>query len=433
MTAPQPTDDLDKPFPLKSRFQRRFVPAFIGFVILFMGIVGYAAGRIVEAIYLQLAQERAQTIARGVEGQEDEAWHALLSGLTIDELARGDGAAALQAAFETEVRQLDLSELKVYDLTRRVLYATLAEEIGTTENGEALREAIATMRPGLVTKTLDDGTRQYELYVPVFDDTGSLGAVFELYEPVDYLDALLVDSSVRLVLVSAAMFAVFMLALHRLVSRAQADIDVRTGTINDLRRRIESLVSATAVEAAKRHGDGGGLGSERITTTLLFSDVRDFTGYSEQNTPEAVVDFLNRIMGVQVDIIQRRGGDIDKMIGDAVLARFDGDDGPARALAAAREIVDAVAAGDYPRALGIGIYRGPVVSGAIGPESRRDFTMIGDSVNIAARLCSEARADEIVVDANLAEDDFDPPEVIKVKGREQPLAIRRLRRKTRSA
>ena len=165
-----------------------------------------------------------------------------------------------------------------------------------------------------------------------------------------------------------------------------------------------------------------------MTTTLFFSDIRDFTGFADQNPPGVVVDFLNQIMTVQVDIIKRHDGDIDKMIGDAILARFDdadGTDGAKRALAAAREIQQVVRNGGFPRVLGIGIFKGEVISGAIGPEDRRDFTVIGNSVNMAARLCAAAQAHEIVVEENLADDDFEAVESVMVKGRKTPLAIRR--------
>ena len=130
-------------------------------------------------------------------------------------------------------------------------------------------------------------------------------------------------------------------------------------------------------------------------------------------------------MTLQVNILRRQGGDVDKMIGDAVLARFDAADGAAQAVAAAREIQSQEARAGLPRRLGIGIYRGEVISGAIGPEDRRDFTVIGDAVNAAARLCSAAEAGEIVVEASLADDGFKAPETISVKGRESPIVIRR--------
>ena len=115
-----------------------------------------------------------------------------------------------------------------------------------------------------------------------------------------------------------------------------------------------------------------------------------------------------------------------------MLARFDGEDGGQRGVAAAREIIEAVNQGDYLRHVGIGVFRGAVIFGAIGPKNRRDFTAIGDAVNISARLFSEALANEIVVDANLADDDFGPAETILVKGREEPLIMRRSKDQTKA-
>lgn len=416
-----------EPFPLARLFRRRFAPALVGFVGVFLLITGLTARQVIEAIYLELAQRRAQTIERSVAESSPRAWAALMAGRALAELRRSEDASELTLAFGAEVRQQRLLELKVYDLGRRVLYASDPEEIGTTEDGDALKEVIADGDPGLVTKTLADGTRQYELYVPVFDEDGAMRAVFELYEPVDYLNGILVTASIPILAIPGLLFLLLGVTLDRLVSRAQTDIDNRSELIDELRRRLESFVSSTAAAAARNVAQGEEIPSERIETTLFFSDIRDFTGFSEEHSPEEVVAFLNAIMSLQVGIVRTHGGDVDKMIGDAVLARFDGPDGPARAIAAAGEIQCAVSAGSFPRQLGIGIYEGPVILGTIGPDDRRDFTVIGDSVNVTARLCAEARSGEIVVDARLAGEGFCPPETVAVRGRDRPVAICRRR------
>jgi len=420
------SQELDEPFPLKRRFQRRFLPALIGFVGVFLAIVGFTASEIVQSIYLQLAQRRAETIAHSVADAVPDAWQALMSGQSLSDLEGHAEVDQLTKAFETESYELKLSELKVYDLNRRTLYATDQSEIGATEAAQVLRDVMSSGTGDVVTKTMPDGTEQYELYVPLFDEAGDMRAVFELYEPVEYLNAILTRAAVPIITVPGLLLILLALALNRLVGRAQLDIDARTSAINELRRRLESFVSSTAVDAARSAGAGAGIESRKVTTTIFFSDIRDFTGFSEQNSPEDVVRFLNEIMGLQVDILRAHGGDVDKMIGDAVLARFDAADGSRQAVAAAREIQQAAKAGNFPRALGIGVYRGDVISGAIGPEDRRDFTMIGDTVNVAARLCSAAGAGEVVVDADLADDDFNPVEEISVKGRQGVLRIRRL-------
>jgi len=416
---------MGEPFPLKARFRRRFVPALFAFVGITLLIIGLTALYTVEEIYLELAQERAQTIERSVEESSHGAWKAFMASRSITELQQTNGVSILTQAFHTEVRQQNLAELKVYDLNRVVLYATNSEEIGTSENGNALREVITEAQSGIATKTLPDGSRQYELYVPVFDDSGTLRAVFELYEPVGYLDAIYVKSAMPIVSILGLLFLLLGSALDRLVGKAQSDIDARTKMIDELRKRLESFVSSTAVNAARGVSGDDTIPSKRVTTTLFFSDVRDFTGFSERRAPEDVVEFLNDIMTLQVEALRQHGGDVDKMIGDAILARFDGDDGGRRAIAAARDIQSKARENKLPRLLGIGIYKGEVISGTIGPEDRRDFTVIGDAVNVAARLCSAARAGEIVVDAGLADNEFEGEETLSVKGRETPLAIRR--------
>ncbi len=419
-----------EPFPLKKRFRGRFIPALFAFVGISLVIIGLTARFAVEAIYLELAQRRAQTIERSMAESSGPAWQALMSGQSSPQSrsaqgGQNQGFSELIEAFATEVRHQNLSELKVYDLNRVVLYATNTGEIGSRENGDALKQVIAKARSGIVTKILADGTKQYELYVPVFDDSGALRAVFELYEPVGYLDNIYFKSALPIIFIPGLLFALLGLTLDRLVGRAQSDIDQRSDVINDMRRRLESFVSPTAVTAIRKGVGGEKIPSKKITTTLFFSDVRDFTGFSERRAPEEIVGFLNDIMTLQVKILSRHGGDVDKMIGDAILARFDGDDGGARAIAAAREIQHTTSTKHLPRLLGIGIYKGAVISGTIGPQDRSDFTVIGDAVNIAARLCSAARAGEIVAESQLADQQFGVAETVYVKGRKTPIIIKR--------
>lgn len=418
--------DIEEPFPLKARFWRRVVPAFFILIGISLAIMGFTARTAIESIYLELAQKRAQTIVRSVRERSGPAWENLMSGASVEALRASGEYDALVAAFAAETRNQALDEVKVYDLARVVLYATQADEIGTVEDGDALKEVITELDPGIVTKTLPNGSAQYELYVPVFNRDGELGAVFELYEPVDYLDAIIVRSAIPILSIPGVLLLLLGLALSRLVHRAQADINARTAAINDLRRRVESLVSEHAVDAARQAGTAGELPSRRITTTLLFSDIRDFTGFSESNDPGVVVDFLNAAMTLQVNIIAAHGGDVDKMIGDAVLAQFDGERGGEHALKAAFAIQEAWAAEGFPRPAGIGVCRGEVISGTIGPQNRRDYTVIGDTVNIAARLCSAAAGGEIVVEAELAGDAQGEDEELAVKGRKGLIKVRRI-------
>jgi adenylate cyclase len=419
------TAAMEQPFPLRRLFRRRFIPAFAAFLGVLLVLVAVTADRVAETIYLRLAERRAETIVRAVGTDAPAAWGELMQGRSTLDLDSPDEVAQLTQAFADEVRELALSDLKVYDLDRRVLFSVEMGKVGTREEGPSLRSVIDEGESVVDRATGADGTAQYELYVPFHDDGGNLRAVFELYEPVGYLNTILLWAAIPALIVPGVFLLVLALALDRLVGAAQKEIDARTGALHQLRRRMETFLSNSAVSAAQGAKSGHAIASQELVTTLLYSDIRDFTGFAETVSAEAVVAFLNDIMAAQVAVVAAHDGDVDKLIGDALLARFDGPTGGDRAIAAARDILRTVARGDYPRGLGIGVYRGKVILGSIGPEERRDFTVIGDSVNMSARLCSAAGAGELVADGALADDDFGPLETIRVKGRSEPLEVRR--------
>lgn len=171
-----------------------------------------------------------------------------------------------------------------------------------------------------------------------------------------------------------------------------------------LRERAElaKYVSGSTISAVR--GDQRGRRERRV---LLFSDVRGFTAFSEARPAEEVVRALNRILDLQTRAIHAAGGDVDKFVGDEVVAVFGGDGAEERACAAALELHRAVARaaaepGAPALAVGAGIAAGDVVYGMIGSADRADFTVIGDSVNTAARLCAAAKAGSTLVHESAA-------------------------------
>ncbi|HEY9595622.1 MAG TPA: adenylate/guanylate cyclase domain-containing protein, partial [Spirochaetia bacterium] len=133
---------------------------------------------------------------------------------------------------------------------------------------------------------------------------------------------------------------------------------------------------------------------ERKNLTFLFTDIRGFTSISEAMPPDKVVEMLNHYLDLQAGIIQQNGGDVDKFVGDEVMAMFEGPKRDYNACKAAIEIRKAMARekelaraqGKESVSIGIGINSGPVVHGSMGARDRMDFTSIGDTVNLAARL-----------------------------------------------
>ncbi len=167
--------------------------------------------------------------------------------------------------------------------------------------------------------------------------------------------------------------------------------------VRGLRERSEltKYVSAGTIGAIQDSQE-----PRRVRKTLLFTDVRGFTSYTGSHDPERVVGILNKLLEEQSRIIHEHQGDIDKFVGDEVVAVFTGEDSPTRACSAAKAIMSAVRDGREAYdglTLGAGIASGEVIQGMIGSARRADFTVIGASVNIAARLCGLAKPGQILV------------------------------------
>jgi adenylate cyclase len=298
---------------------------------------------------------------------------------------------------------------------------------------EALLEEVLRDEESLVAPTELDGAPVYEFYIDLPARPARPRLIFELYEPAVGIDAILLRNLLPAVAVPAVLLFGVILLMWRMVWMAQADIDARTETLASLKNRLGRLVSDHAESAVLYSGGGENLASRAIDATLYFADVRDFTGFAEGEPPERVIAFLNSLLAVQVAAIRRHGGDVDKFIGDALLAVFEGPDRAERAVACSREVLETLAGQDgLPRGIGIGLHDCRVIAGAVGPPERQDFTVIGDGVNVAARMSTVAGAFEIVTDIGTFSragrpEGFSAPEGLEVKGREEALRVHRWR------
>lgn len=180
--------------------------------------------------------------------------------------------------------------------------------------------------------------------------------------------------------------------------------------------------------------------------TVLFSDIRGFTALSEMRSPAEIVALLNRYFSLQVEVIFRHGGTLDKFIGDAIMAFWGAPGEDARhaehATAAALEMAETLERfkceiGELGTTfdVGIGIHSGPAVVGFIGSEQRQDYTAIGDTVNLASRIEGETKGvSRILVSAETMNRcagafDFVGHGFFKVKGRTQEVQLFEPRRK----
>ncbi|MCL6639065.1 MAG: adenylate/guanylate cyclase domain-containing protein [Firmicutes bacterium] len=168
------------------------------------------------------------------------------------------------------------------------------------------------------------------------------------------------------------------------------------------RRRTRALfaryVPPAVVEDLLRHREDIVLGGVRVELTVLFSDIRCFTSFSEDKTPEYVVTRLNEYFTEMTAVIFKHGGTLDKYLGDGMMAFFGApvhyEDHADRALAASLEMLERLAElnnkwreqGEPTFDIGVGINSGPVVVGNVGSPERMDYTIMGGDVNLASRL-----------------------------------------------
>ncbi len=181
------------------------------------------------------------------------------------------------------------------------------------------------------------------------------------------------------------------------------------------------------------------LGGQKRPVSILLSDIRGFTSFSEKFPPETVVEVLNRYLDVMVDVIYKHGGIIDAFIGDGILVIFDSQrfpDHAARACQTAIEMQRAMrqvnqanlgkGVGDLE--MGIGINTGDAVVGNIGSQKRMKYSVIGQTVNLAARIESLTIGGQILISDATEEQVKDRVRIdgrlrVKVKGLNAPIQI----------
>ncbi|MBZ5544928.1 MAG: FHA domain-containing protein [Acidobacteriia bacterium] len=175
------------------------------------------------------------------------------------------------------------------------------------------------------------------------------------------------------------------------------------------RKALERFLSSAIVERILASPDQIHLGGENQEATILFSDIRGFTRMAEKMEPQKVVELLNEYFTEMTDLIFENGGTLDKYLGDGIMAVFGAPiarpDDALRSAKTATEMQRAMvrlnedwqARGQPAMQAGIGINTGPVTAGNIGSTKRMDYTVIGDAVNLASRLCAKAAGGQIVV------------------------------------
>lgn len=207
-----------------------------------------------------------------------------------------------------------------------------------------------------------------------------------------------------------------------------------------IKRAFTRYVAREVVEEILKDPERLVLTGERRDVTVLFCDVRGFTPLSERLSPEEVVSLLNEFYTLMIDTTFKHDGTLDKFLGDAVMSIFGAPiphpDHSIRAIRTALAMQAGVEelskrrmeAGKEPIAVGIGVSAGEAVAGTVGTENRMEYTVIGDRVNLAARLEANAKPGQILMSQWTYEKvrdlvDVRPLGIMKVKGKEEQVEV----------
>ena len=228
------------------------------------------------------------------------------------------------------------------------------------------------------------------------------------------------------------------IANARLTQRAEEEAKVRGN--------LSRLLSPNLVDEVVKGNIEVHQGGTMVEATVCFIDIRGFTRVSEQMSPQDLISTLNSYFEIMVDIIFQHDGTLDKFIGDEIMAVWGApiaqEDHALRALRATYEIRDAInrfnrfRVANNQRALeiGCGINSGAMVAGYLGSSKTLSYTVLGDTVNVAARLCSAAKPNEILLSdplREIASSEFilDVREPTQFKGKSKPLGVFELKQR----
>lgn len=207
-----------------------------------------------------------------------------------------------------------------------------------------------------------------------------------------------------------------------------------------IRENFERFFTPHMAERIAAMPEALGLGGERRHVAVLFADIRGFTELASGMAPDATAGLLTDFFTEMVDVVFRHGGTLDKFIGDAVMAQWgapiSSPDDADRALEAALDMLRAVdqlnttwrAEGRPAIQVGIGLNYGEAFAGYTGSERRLEYTVIGDTVNTASRLCAWAEGGEVILSASLREaltrsHDIAARPPLTLRGKAEPVTV----------
>jgi len=267
----------------------------------------------------------------------------------------------------------------------------------------------------------------------------SLLMIVVLLIAISYLSLALFNNGIWINMLSPILLALFSYLGISSYKFASEEKDKR-----QIKKAFAKCVSPDVMEEILKDPSTLQLGGQKKIVTVLFSDIRSFTTYSEKRQPEEVVSILNEYLNAMTEVIMKNKGTLDKYVGDEIMALFGALTFESVETSAKRAVIASIQMlarlkelhkkwaeqGLEPLDIGIGLNTGEMVAGYMGSELRMDYTVIGDAVNLGARVEAETRNynSYLIVTETVYEYIKDiaicrPLEKIKVKGKDIPVMI----------
>jgi len=307
---------------------------------------------------------------------------------------------------ETVLRSLfglgTIFRVKVWSTDGTIVWSDQKEEIGQKfPDDDTLQDALTAGKPayelGESEKQENVGTEAdkgslLQVYTPVLRDSRTVGAI-ELYEANRDLFTQIARNTLFVEGLVAAAGVLLYLALFFIFYGAYR----RQRRANEERNRIMGVFGQhVSPEVVNRLlSQDFEQGGEMREVCLMFLDIRNFTAFTEKSQPQEVVDHLNALFEFMVDCVNRNQGIVNKFLGDGFMAVFGApladDKNCHHALKASIELLNELARfnaarGGEPTRVGIGLHAGMAVTGTIGSAQRKEYTIVGDTVNVASRI-----------------------------------------------
>ncbi len=389
-----------------------------------------------KAKILGLLYEMSQTLSSvfSLDAIFDKATEIIFRATPADRvvaLLADEGAAAVGSEEDDDLRVVSMrvrDEKREAQAKQQTIGRTITRKVMRERAALLSQDAIADREFANVQSIVSQGVRS-TICAPLLTETRVHGVFYA-----DRLDAFTTFTRDDLELVSAV-------AAQTAVAVENARAHERLAREEVARANYGRFLPEYVVRQILENPESFRLGGANQVVTVLFADIRGFTRISEHTPPEKVVQLLNRYFSAMSDIIFAHGGTLDKYIGDGLMALFGAPtatpEDACHAVTAAVEMQrrmrfineELLKANLNAISIGIGLHTGVATVGYIGSERRSEYTAIGDTVNLAARLEASAESGQILLSeatvraAETSLCPFSPRPPVRVKNRAQPVPI----------